>query len=80
MCSACGVEPKTTPVLFQCEKAARVWLLSPFRFRPEEMIRQRVLARCGAKKIGKNVEKWDTLIICNSVLEYMETQDDLNIQ
>lgn len=35
-CPVCGMtEETTTHVLMTCERACKVWLLSPFRFRPE---------------------------------------------
>ncbi|KAG5530541.1 hypothetical protein RHGRI_025480 [Rhododendron griersonianum] len=38
MCPKCGNEPESVDhMLFHCEQAVRVWLLSAFRFRPEEM-------------------------------------------
>lgn len=38
ICSLCGkVEESICHLLFQCERASKVWILSPFRLRPEEL-------------------------------------------
>lgn len=38
LCPICGLWPETVShTLFNCDRAKRVWLLSPFRFRPEVM-------------------------------------------
>ncbi|KAI8555933.1 hypothetical protein RHMOL_Rhmol05G0214200 [Rhododendron molle] len=56
MCPKCGNEPESVDyMLFHCKQAVRVWLLSAFRFRPEEMQIEEVWNNLGQK--GNKKEK-----------------------
>lgn len=63
LCPVCGMEEETAShMLLRCHRASKVWTLSPFRLRPEELLSTQfgeIWSRLGA--ISKGEDKWHAL-------------------